>query len=69
MEKGLISLDDDVREVVPAFNDLKVLVGFEGEDIDKTVTSTDVTLQSGSRNPSFQCSQSMPQVKTIYKDI
>ena len=32
VERGLIGLDDDVREVVPAMKDLKVLLGFEGDD-------------------------------------
>ncbi|OAL35779.1 hypothetical protein AYO20_04929 [Fonsecaea nubica] len=32
VEKGLIGLDDDVREVLPVLKDLKVLLGFEGED-------------------------------------
>ncbi|KAF2008714.1 beta-lactamase class C and other penicillin binding protein [Aaosphaeria arxii CBS 175.79] len=31
VEKGLIGLDDDVRDVLPQLKDLKVLIGFEGE--------------------------------------
>ncbi|EXJ73363.1 beta-lactamase [Cladophialophora psammophila CBS 110553] len=34
VEKGLIGLDDDVRDVLPVLKDLKVLVGFE-VDLDK----------------------------------
>ncbi|OAP58562.1 hypothetical protein AYL99_07652 [Fonsecaea erecta] len=32
VEKGLIGLDDDVRDVLPVLKDLKVIVGFEGDD-------------------------------------
>lgn len=32
VEKGLIGLDDDVREVVPKMKEFKVLTGFEGDD-------------------------------------
>jgi CubicO group peptidase (beta-lactamase class C family) len=32
VEKGLVGLDDDVREIVPALKDLQVIIGFEGED-------------------------------------
>ncbi|KIY02884.1 uncharacterized protein Z520_01349 [Fonsecaea multimorphosa CBS 102226] len=32
VEKGLIGLDDDVRQVLPVLKDVKVLLGFEGDD-------------------------------------
>ncbi len=32
VEKGLIGLDNDARDVLPTLRDLKVLVGFEGDD-------------------------------------
>jgi hypothetical protein len=32
VERGLISLDDDIREVLPRLKELKVIVGFAGED-------------------------------------
>ena len=31
VEKGLVGLDDDVRKIVPALEDIKILVGFDGE--------------------------------------
>jgi CubicO group peptidase (beta-lactamase class C family) len=38
VEKGMIDLDDDVREIVPKLKELKVLIGFEHDD--KTDSST-----------------------------
>lgn len=38
VERGLIGLDDNVREVVAQLKDLQVLLGFEGED-DSTVVA------------------------------
>lgn len=32
VERGLIGLDDDVCAVLPQLQELKVLIGFEGED-------------------------------------
>lgn len=32
VEKGLIGLDDDVRDVVTKLKNLKILVGWEGDD-------------------------------------
>ncbi|VUC29174.1 unnamed protein product [Clonostachys rosea] len=31
VEKGLIGLDDDVRKIIPQLQNLKVIIGFEGE--------------------------------------
>lgn len=32
VEKGLVGLDDDVREILPELKKQKVLLGFEGDD-------------------------------------
>lgn len=32
VEKGLVGLDDDVRELLPELKKQKVLIGFEGDD-------------------------------------
>jgi CubicO group peptidase (beta-lactamase class C family) len=32
VEKGLVGLDDDVRDIVPELKDIKVLLGFQGEE-------------------------------------
>ena len=32
VEKGLVGLDDDVRDIVPVLKDIKVITGFEDDD-------------------------------------
>lgn len=32
VERGLIGLDDDIREVIPQLKELKVITGFEGDN-------------------------------------
>lgn len=34
VEKGLVGLDDDVREILPQLKELKVITGFEADDAD-----------------------------------
>lgn len=38
VEKGLVGLDDDVREIIPELKKQKVLLGFEGDDGDTGAT-------------------------------
>ncbi|EXJ59998.1 beta-lactamase [Cladophialophora yegresii CBS 114405] len=66
VEKGLIGLDDDVREVVPALEDVKVLLGFEGEN--ETADDLDLlaTLRAGGK-VDFETIK--PKGEPIYEDV
>ncbi|KIW69188.1 hypothetical protein PV04_05081 [Phialophora macrospora] len=66
VEKGLIGLDDDVRDVVPALRDVKVLLGFEGEN--ETADDLDLlaTLRAGGK---VDFEKIKPKGKPIYEDI
>ena len=76
VEKGLIGLDNDVRAVLPALKDLKVLMFFEGEN--ETADDLDLlaTLGSGWKvdfenikpegNPSYE--DIMEKITLRYQD-
>ncbi|KIW28227.1 hypothetical protein, variant [Cladophialophora immunda] len=65
VEKGLIGLDDDVREVLPVLKDLKVLLGFEGDD-----QADEPDLQAISRGGAGADPDKMkPTGKPIYEDV
>ncbi|KAJ5733771.1 hypothetical protein N7493_002557 [Penicillium malachiteum] len=47
VERGLIGLDDDIHSVLPELKDLKVLIGFEGEEEGSGVEVKDKNRSSG----------------------
>jgi CubicO group peptidase (beta-lactamase class C family) len=40
VERGMIGLDDDVRDIIPKLKELKVLIGFEHSDKTDSVTKS-----------------------------
>lgn len=67
VERGLIGLDDDVRQFVPELRDLKVIVGFEGENdgIDDIHIHEDISKGGPTGHRATEISQGAP----IYEDI
>jgi len=68
VEKGLIGLDDDVREVLPVLKDLKVLVRIDGDDGATAAdeASFDVIAKGGAVDRS---EQPKPKGTPVYEDI
>lgn len=67
VERGLIGLDDDVREVVPKLKDLKILVGWEGDDeaVDADANDNDVFNRGGAGG----CELPKPKGHPVFEDI
>ncbi len=66
VEKGLIGLDDDVRNVVPALKEIKVLIGFEGEDATLADLELLAFLRSGGK---VDFEKIKPKGAPIYEDV
>ena len=66
VEKELISLDDDVRNVVPALKDIKVLVGYEGEDSTAADLELLALLRSGGK---VDLEKIKPKGAPIYEEV
>ena len=66
VEKGLIGLDDDVREIVPALKDVKVLLGFEGENDTADDLNLIATMRSGGK---LDFEAIKPKGDPIYEDV
>ncbi|CAH0035967.1 unnamed protein product [Clonostachys rhizophaga] len=67
VERGLIGLDDDVREVLPQLKELKVLVAFEDEDGD--VVEPEPTSHDSGNGPYINKSLPKPKGQPIFEDV
>lgn len=67
VEKGLIGLDDDVREILPQLKDVQVLLGFEGDE-----AATDATSNAGFDNiakGNVNAESAKPTGKPIFEPV
>uniref|UniRef100_A0A8H7KAL5 Beta-lactamase-related domain-containing protein n=1 Tax=Bionectria ochroleuca TaxID=29856 RepID=A0A8H7KAL5_BIOOC len=67
VERGLIGLDDDVREVLPQLKELKVLVAFEDEDGE--VVEPEPTSHDNGNGPYINRSLPKPKGQPIFEDV
>jgi hypothetical protein len=68
VEKGLVGLDDDVREIIPQLKEQKVLLGFEGDENDKPQDSGNMrAILSG--GGAKDAAEEKPIGKPIFEDI
>lgn len=64
VERGLVGLDDDVRDILPQLRDLKVLTGFENEDTSETEATPDENQGPYSAKPPPK-----PKGNPIFEDL
>lgn len=67
VERGLVGLDDDIREILPQLKDLKVLRGFEGESTRQIQEPDFESLSDASRRKKHKGEK--PTGQPIFEDL